>query len=61
VRGTPRALAGSHSAPGWRLHRIVREAAGWRVETAYRLLDPATGIFREHGHGTWRLAGLGGS
>jgi len=54
VLGTPQALAGSH--PGWRLHRILREATGWRLETMLRVQDPVTGSFSTLQRGTWWLA-----
>ncbi|WP_458096246.1 metallophosphoesterase family protein [Roseomonas sp. WA12] len=58
VLGTPQALATGRDRPGWQLHRIGPEGAGWRIETTLRLRDHATGEFYEARHGS-RLVGSG--
>ena len=55
VLGTPQALATGRDRPGWQLHRIGREGAGWRIETTLRLRDHVTGAFYEARHASRRV------
>jgi len=64
VIGTPQALATGRDRPGWHLHRIGRDGAGWRIDTTLRLRGGTTGAFYDARHETRRLppelAGPGG-
>ena len=57
VCGVPAASATRHAPepPGWRLYRIARENAGWRVASQGRQYDAALGRFRPSGSWTLRM------
>lgn len=60
VIGAPLALrAGSDGPAGWHLHRIMREAGGWRLETTLRTWDAASTAFRTAATWTLRLSSGG--